>query len=105
MNHLNSILLEGVVKRHNEKPVNGEFLFTVESSQFIRTEKGYDKKVTTVLVNTEGKLAETCAEYLDKGRIVRIVGQLAMQSSGAISDGAVIIKAQHVEFRPNQKIA
>jgi len=40
-----------------------------------------------------------CIEYLKKGRGVRVVGRL----DTAIETGALIITAEHVEFKPQFK--
>lgn len=110
MNNLNSILLEGNLVRDPElkqTPTGtsvGNFSIAVN-----RTYKRNDEVVDEVSffpIETWGKLAETCNEYLSKGRGVRVVGRLK-QDRWTDEEGKpqirVKVVAEHVEFKPQQK--
>jgi single-strand DNA-binding protein len=64
------------------------------------------KEVSYFDVTTWTRLAEVCAEYLKKGRGVRVVGRLK-QDRWTDPDGKphsrVEIIAEHVEFKPQKK--
>jgi len=64
------------------------------------------KEVSFFDVSTWTRLAEVCAEYLKKGRGVRVVGRLK-QDKWSDTDGKphsrVYIVAEHVEFKPQVK--
>ena len=107
MNSLNSILIEGNLTRdpelnHTPKgtPVCG---FAVASNRFYKQDEEYHKEVSFFDVETWAKLAETCAEHLEKGRGVRVVGRLKQdrwQDQEGNPRSKVKIVAEHVEFKP-----
>jgi len=110
MNQLNSILIEGFVHEkpktrltENNKTV-GEF--GVRTYRSFKTETGYEKEVSYFDIVVWGRLAEVCAENLDKGREVRVVGRLTQQrwtDKDGTDHRAVKIVAEHVEFKPVPK--
>jgi len=90
MSNVNSIIIEGTV---DDTP---EVLSATEDNpavcNFRLTSQG--TKHTTIRVETTGRLAELCGEYLKKGRAVRVVGQIASAADG------IYIEGVHMEFRP-----
>ena len=58
------------------------------------------KEVFIFDISVYARMAEMCAEYLKKGRGVRVVGRLAQKD-----DESVFIVAEHVEFKPELKKA
>ena len=107
MNSLNSILVEGNLTRDPELKTTPKGTsvcsFSVASNRFYKQDQEYQKEVSFFDVETWAKLAESCAEYLEKGRGVRVVGRLK-QDRGQDQEGnprsKVKIVAEHVEFKP-----
>ena len=80
MNSLNSILVEGNLVRDPQiaqtpkgTPVCS---FSLASNRFYRADNETQKEVSFFDIEVWSKLAETCAEQLQKGRGVRVVGRL-----------------------------
>ena len=112
VNNLNSVLLEGNLcqdpeLRHTPKgtPVCS---LVLASNRSYRVEGARQEEVSFIEATTWGKLATVCAEYLAKGRGVRVVGRLK-QERWEDPDGnpraKVLIVAEHVEFRPQRHSA
>lgn len=110
MNDLNSILIEGNLTRDpilSTTPSGSSVCnFSVASHHMFRKEEEQQRETSFFDVEVWAKLAENCAEYLRKGRGVRVVGRLK-QDRWKNSDGQprsrVKIVAEHVEFRPMKK--
>jgi len=110
MNSLNSIILEGNLVRDPELKETGKgkklCTFTVASNRFFKLGDEYQKEVSYFDITTWERLAEVCAEYLKKGRGVRITGRLK-QDQWKNQDGTgrsrVYIIADQVEFKPQPK--
>jgi single-strand DNA-binding protein len=110
MNSLNSILIEGNLVRDPQMSYSpkgtGICKFTIASNRFFKTEAEYQKEVSFFSITTWGKLAEVCAEYLVKGRGVRVVGRLKQdrwQGTDGKGKSKIEIIAEHVEFKPEFK--
>ncbi len=107
MNNLNSILIEGNLVRDPELSYTPKGTavckFSVACNRFFKQEEETQKEVSFFDVSTWTRLAEVCAEYLKKGRGVRVVGRLK-QDRWTDPDGKprsrVLIVAEHVEFKP-----
>ncbi len=107
MNSLNSILIEGNLTRDPESktlPSGGQVCnFALASNRFYRQGEELEKEVSYFDVEAWSKLALACAENLQKGRGVRVVGRLK-QDRWTDTDGRprsrVKIVAEHVEFKP-----
>ena len=80
--------------------------FTVACNRAFKQDDQLQKEVSFFDVSTWTRLAEVCAEYLKKGRGVRVVGRLK-QDKWTDADGKphsrVLIVAEHVEFKPQIK--
>ena len=107
MNSLNSILIEGNLTRDPELKSTAKGTpvcsFSVASNRFYKQDEEYQKEVSFFDVETWAKLAESCAEYLEKGRGVRVVGRLKQdrwQDQDGNPRSKVKIVAEHVEFKP-----
>lgn len=106
MNNLNSIILEGNLTKDPDfkQTQKGSSVcnFTVASNRFYKTGDGRQEEVGYFDVEVWSRLAETCHEYLSKGRGVRVVGRLK-QDRWTNADGSsrsrVIILGEHVEFQ------
>jgi len=105
MNNLNSIILEGNLTKDplmNKTP-KGTMVcnFVVASNRFYKTEEGRQSEVGFFDVEVWSRLAETCSEYLNKGRGVRVVGRLK-QDRWVNPEGEhrsrIRIVGEHVEF-------
>ena len=107
MNNLNSILIEGNLVRDPELSYTSKgtavCAFCVACNRFWKQEQETQKEVSYFDVTTWNRLAETCGEYLKKGRGVRVVGRLK-QDRWSDQEGRnhsrVLIIAEHVEFKP-----
>ena len=111
MNNLNSIILEGNLTRDPEldKTPKGTAVchFTVASNRFYKSEGERQEEVGYFDVEVWSRLAETCGEYLNKGRGVRVVGRLK-QDRWTHSDGTprsrIRIVGEHVEFQAGPRV-
>jgi single-strand DNA-binding protein len=110
MNNLNSILIEGNLTRDPELSYcsNGNpwCKFSVAVNRFYKQEDERKEEVSFIDVSAYGKTAEACAEYLKKGRGVRVVGRLKQdrwKDADGKSRAKLYIVAEHVEFKPNLK--
>lgn len=105
MNNLNSIILEGNLTRDPsmDKTPKGTLVcnFVIATNRFYKTEEGRQSEVGYFDVEVWSRLAETCSEYLSKGRGVRVVGRLK-QDRWTNSEGEprsrIRIVGEHVEF-------
>ena len=106
MNSLNSVLLDGELACNPESRItpNGSVVteFKVVSSRFYKQDNKIEKEASTFEVEAWAKLAQTCAEELGKGSMVRVVGRLK-QDRWTDSEGKqrskVKVVAEHVELR------
>ncbi len=111
MNNLNSIILEGNLTRDPvmDKTPKGTAVchFTVASNRYYKSEGERQEEVGFFDVEVWSRLAETCNEYLLKGRGVRVVGRLK-QDRWSNADGEprsrIHIVGEHVEFRARPKV-
>jgi len=79
--------------------------FTVASNRYYKQEGERQEEVGFYEIESWGRLAETCGEYLKKGRGVRVVGRLKQdrwQQNGQ-SRSKILIVAEHVEFKSESK--
>ena len=111
MNSLNSILLEGRLVSDGELSYTPKgtavYKFSIACERFLREGESDEPKreVSFFDVTTWQRLAEVCAEYLKKGRGVRVVGRLKQDRWTDEQGGArsrVHIVAEHVEFKPSR---
>ena len=106
MNNLNSILVEGNLVKDPELSYTPKGTavckFTVACNRSFKQDDQLQKEVSFFDVSTWTRLAEVCAEYLKKGRGVRVVGRLK-QDKWTDVDGKphsrILIVAEHVEFK------
>jgi single-strand DNA-binding protein len=107
MNNLNSIIIEGNLTRDpdfKETPKGTPVcVLSVASNRYYKVDNETKQEVSFFNVETWAKLAETCNQYLAKGRGVRVIGRLK-QERWTTPDGQnrerVKIVAEHVEFKP-----
>lgn len=110
MNNLNSILVEGNLVKDPELSYTPKGTavckFTVACNRAFKQDDQLQKEVSFFDVSTWTRLAEVCAEYLKKGRGVRVVGRLK-QDKWSDPDGKphsrIYIVAEHVEFKPQAR--
>jgi single-strand DNA-binding protein len=110
VNNLNSILIEGNLVKDPELSYTPKGTavckFTVACNRAFKQDDQLQKEVSFFDVSTWTRLAEVCAEYLKKGRGVRVVGRLK-QDKWTDADGKphsrIFIVAEHVEFKPQFK--
>ena len=101
MNNLNSVLIEGFVVSDPELSYTDKgdaaCKFKVESHRSYKAEEKLAEEVNYFDISTHIRLAEVCAEYLKKGRGVRVVGRLKQDGE------KILIEAEHVEFKPQKE--
>ncbi|MFA7567901.1 MAG: single-stranded DNA-binding protein [Alkalispirochaeta sp.] len=110
MNDLNSILMEGNLTRDpvlSTTPQGTSVCnFAMGSHHLYKRDEEQRKETSFFDVEVWSRLGENCAEYLRKGRGVRVVGRLK-QDRWKDGEGRprsrVKIVAEHVEFRPMKK--
>lgn len=111
MNSLNSILVEGNLVRDPDSKVlpsgNQVCDFTLASNRFYKNgDSGMEKEVSYFDVEAWSRLGASCAQYLKKGRGVRVVGRLK-QDRWVDPEGKqkakVKIVAEHVEFKAQKQ--
>lgn len=110
MNNLNSIILEGNLTKDPvmDSTPKGTAVchFTVASNRYYKTEGERQEEVGFFEVEVWSRLAETCNEYLTKGRGVRVVGRLKQdrwKNPEGEPRSRIHIVGEHVEFRPKPK--
>ena len=110
MNSLNSILIEGNLTKDpvlSRTPKGTSVCnLSVASNRYYKQDEDLQHEVSFFDVEVWAGLGETCAEYLKKGRGVRVVGRLK-QDRWSDTEGnprsRIKIVAEHVEFKPNFK--
>ncbi|MCG8479705.1 MAG: single-stranded DNA-binding protein [Spirochaetales bacterium] len=112
MNDLNSIIVEGNLTRD---PVlsttpNGVSVcnFSIGSHHMYKKEAKQHTETSFFDVEVWSRLGENCAEYLRKGRGVRVVGRLKQdrwKDGEGKSRSRLKIVAEHVEFRTMKRKA
>ncbi len=107
MNSLNSILMEGNLTKDPElkKTAKGTSIctFTVASNRYYKQDDEQQQEVSFFPVEVWAGLAETCSQYLRKGRGVRVVGRLKQdrwQDQDNKNHERFKIVGEHVEFKP-----
>ena len=110
MNNLNSIILEGNLTKDPilDKTPKGTPVchFTVASNRFYKTENERHEEVGFFDVEVWSRLAETCGEYLNRGRGVRVVGRLKQDrwtNDQGDPRSRIHIVGEHVEFKSKPK--
>lgn len=109
MNQLNSVIVEGNLTQDPDltyTPKGSAVThFTIASNRFYKQEGERKEEVGYFSVESWNRLAETCAEYLQKGRGVRVVGRLKQDrwKQNGQSRSKIVIVAEHVEFRSKPK--
>ena len=110
MNNLNSVLIEGNFVRdpeyHTTTKGTAVCKFTVASNRFYRQDSNLAKEVSYFEVESWGKIAESVNNLGRKGRGVRVVGRLKQerwQNKEGNAVAKVIIVAEHVEYRQEQR--
>jgi single-strand DNA-binding protein len=110
MNNLNSILLEGNLTRDPElryTPSGGapQCTLVVASTRTVGCAGERREEVSFIEASTAGRLATVCAEHLQKGRGVRVVGRIKQErweDAAGNTRSKVLIVAEHVEFQPHR---
>ena len=110
MNNLNSVLIEGNLTKDPELSYtpNGKAVSTlrIATNRYFKQDDEYQEEASFFDVTVWAKQAEACAEYLKKGRGVRVVGRLKQdrwQDPEGNNRSKVHIVAEHVEFKPKPK--
>lgn len=115
MNHLNSLLIEGVVAQKPElKTTNSGselVVFTIVSHRYTRPKGGSEDQWVDEAIFLDvlawGELGRLCMDLLEKGMTCRVVGRFRL-STYTGKDGnektRASIVAQHVEFKRRKRV-
>jgi len=111
MNLLNSIIFEGTLTSDTTliTTPNGASVcnFILAATRYYnKTNDKRGEEITYIKCETWGKVAESCNDYLIKGRGVRVVGRIKQYRWDDEDRGhqsCIIIVAEHVEFKPMHK--
>lgn len=96
MNHLNSVLLEGIIVAVKAREGMVELAIANERTSFNR--EGRDEEMTIVMrCIAYGEMAGKAGEILKDGMQVRIVGRLA------IVESQLVILIEHLEYKSSKK--
>ena len=99
MNHLNSVLLEGVVQKNPVRMNKNVVRFVLESCRyFINSNGRRDVEMLPIPVESCDVLADKVAENITEGLMVRVVGRL--KPSGC----SVAINAEHIEYKASKTL-
>jgi len=108
MNPLNSVLIEGNLTRDPElvttKSGKSVCNFSIATNYYFKKDNEPQKEVSFFDIEVWAGLADSCKQYLKKGRGVRVVGKLKQNrwvnnETGDNMQNTKII-AEHVEFKP-----
>lgn len=110
MNSLNSIIVEGNLTRDPEYRLTPKgtavCMFSVASNRYYKKDEETQQETSFFNVETWAKLAESCNQYLNKGRGVRVIGRLK-QDRWTNPEGKnrekIKIVAEHIDFKPQYK--
>ncbi len=105
MKQLNLSVIEGNLVRDPEtsttKNGKSKCTFTIANNSSYKKDGEWQEDVNYLKVETWARLAETCSNYLEKGRLVRLRGRVE-QSSFVGDDGQRVnytrLVANHVDF-------
>lgn len=110
MNNLNSVLLEGNLTRDPELRYTAKGTavcrLSIACNRSYKQADQRQEEVSFFDVTTWSRLAEICAEYLVKGRGVRVVGRLKQdrwEDDAGQRRSKVQVVAEHVEFKPQRR--
>jgi single-strand DNA-binding protein len=110
MNQLNSVIIEGNACRDAEVRTapsgNAVCKMAIATNRWYKSGDKFEKEVSFFDVDCFGKIAGLCGEKVRKGDEIRVVGKLKQnrwQGSDGATKTAVVIVAEHVEFRSKTK--
>jgi single-stranded DNA-binding protein len=110
MNSLNSVLIEGILTEDPAPIGKTQCVLHVRTKRSEKRDEISYVQEDDFTILTNGKIAETCAEFLKEGRNIRIVGRLItaenvsrLYGCGGSREGAfTFIMAEHVEIKPTK---
>lgn len=116
INHLNSLLIEGVLVNDPEvvahvksSPEVKLVKFTIANDYFyVGTDGGKKKDTLFIAVQTWGALAERCLVQMKKGMTTRCVGKLKQrnwETESGDKHSVIELVAKHIEYRSSKKNA
>jgi len=77
--------------------------FTIANNRYYKVGEELQQEVSFFAVETWGRVAKSCADYLSKGRGVRVVGRLKQErwtGQDEKNHERAVLVAEHVEFKP-----
>ena len=110
MNNLNSVLIEGNLTKDPELSYtpNSRAVckLRLATNRYYKQGDELQEEASFFDVTVWGRQGEACAEYLKKGRGVRVVGRLKedrWEAPDGTNRSKIQIVAEHVEFKPKPK--
>jgi single-strand DNA-binding protein len=110
VNDLNSVLVEGNLTRDPELSYTSSGTavgrMSLACNRYYKKDEEYHEEVSFFDIQVWGRQAETCNEYLKKGRGVRVIGRLKQdrwQDQEGNPRTRVYVVAATVEFKPDRK--
>lgn len=107
MNHLNSLIVEGIIVKQAafSEPVQDFKVckFPIAVHRWYKGKNGEGKEETYFLdVEAYGKLAEVCMKKGEKGCSVRVVGRIKQErwEDDGKMKSRIIVVAEHIEYKP-----
>lgn len=106
MNQLNTVLIEGNLTSNPTLNVtkSGTSVchFSLANNRYYKKDGESVQDTSFIDIESWSGLADTCNEYLVKGRGIRVVGRLAQDKwvSEGLAKSKIKIVAEHIEFKP-----
>lgn len=108
MNNLNSVIIEGNLTNDPELNYTSSSAavckFPIAVNRRYKMNGQPQEEVSYFDIESWNKIAESCSQYLNKGRGVRVVGRLKQErwTQNGQNKSKIIILAEHVEFKPKK---
>ncbi|MDA3823281.1 MAG: single-stranded DNA-binding protein [Bacteroidales bacterium] len=105
MNNLNSILIEGNLTKDPDLSYTSSSAavckFPIAVNRKYKVNDQMQDEVSYIDIEAWNKIAESCSQYLTKGRGVRVVGRLKQErwQQNGQNRSKIIIVAEHIEFK------
>ncbi len=109
MNQLNTLIVEGnLVKDPESKELTNSKVctFDIGINRSYKSQEKIQQEVTFIQVEAWAGLGESCAQYLKKGRSVRVIGRIKQNrwedAEGKNRDRHIVV-AEHIDFLQSPK--
>lgn len=106
MNELNTVLIEGTLKREPKVITSKENVCELAISNkrsSIGSDGSWKTTETVVPAMVFGPVADACIKFVKKGRGIRIVGRISTATYNNGKNHKFVVIAEHIEFKPEEK--